>query len=100
MELDIGKDERLGEGLRGAPQERSDAGHELGKGERLHEIVIGAALEELHFAVGLRTGGKYEDGYRDVPFTHLLAYLVPVHGGEHEVQNNEVVIAPVQRDTC
>src|SRR3989338_3623104 len=45
-----------------APKQSVDASQELGSGEGLDDIVIGAALQALHLAFSLAFHGHHDDG--------------------------------------
>ena len=51
----------------GAARDRTDARHEFGKGERLDQIVVAAALQPFHPVVQSAHGGQEENG-RDNAF--------------------------------
>src|SRR6202162_905556 len=45
----------------GASQERADTGQQLGVGERLDEVVVGAGVEPAHPVGGPAAGGQHQD---------------------------------------
>ena len=79
-------------------QKRSDARCQFSEREWLDEIIVGPAQEQVDFRFSFGTCGKDEYGNCYVPFSHLSADLMAIHGGQHEVQNDQVVIVAMQRN--
>ena len=84
----------LGRRLRrlAATQDGTDAGVELGKRARLHDVVVGTQVQKTDALGLLGTTGQDDDGQPAVapePGEHLLA----VEAREPEVQDHQVVAA-------
>jgi len=93
VHLDIAHFQCFRQDIRRTPQKRFHAGGQFRKGERLHEVVIGSGAQEAHLLLGLVARGKDEDGSSDTPLPRTPAYLKAVHGRQHEVEDDKVVIA-------
>src|SRR3989344_7065337 len=82
-----------------AAQERLNARIELSKGKGLHEVVVGARGEEIHLLLSLVARGQDEYWDRYPLLADAPAYLQAVHRGKHEVEDDEIVILTMERDT-
>ncbi|CAM5502499.1 hypothetical protein SSTU70S_00928 [Stutzerimonas stutzeri] len=80
-------------GTLAAAQHRFDAGDQLGQGEGLDQVVVGASLEPLD-AIGQRIAGGEHDDRRVAPriVAQALAHLIAVDTGQHDVQHDQVVV--------
>jgi hypothetical protein len=74
---------------RAAAEQRPHAGHQLLIGERLDEVVVGAAVEAPDAVRGGVAGGQHQD--RDLAFgPEPAADLDPVEAGHHHIEDHEV----------
>ena len=78
---------------REAGQQALDPGQQLGRVERLDEVVVGAGPQPADLLLDLALGGEHDD--RDVGGAALLAAdlgrdLVAVELGQHDVEQDEV----------
>jgi hypothetical protein len=73
-----------------APEERADPGHQLGEGERLHQVVVGARVEAQHPILHRVSGGQ--DEHRELPALRAERPqdLDPAAAGQHEVEQHEI----------
>ena len=74
-----------------APQHGVDARHELGRRERLDDVVVGAQAQPDD-AVGLLAARGQQDDRRAVAvvLAHAAHHLEPIDAGQHEVEHDEV----------
>src|SRR4051812_25229612 len=73
-----------------AAQHRVDARDELGGGEGLDDVVVGAEAQ-AHDAIGLLAlGGEQDDRAGAVLGAYAAHDLEPVEAGEHEVEHDQV----------
>ena len=77
---------------RASGAEGADAGEQLGQGERLDEVVIGAGIEARDAVADRIAGGEHEDRGGGALAAEALGDVVAVHGGEHDVEQDEVVL--------
>ena len=75
-----------------AAAHRPDAGHQLAEAERLHHVVVGAELEAEHPVELVGPGGQHDDRHVRRR-AQCPADVVPVHVGQAEVEQHEVVPA-------
>lgn len=73
----------------GAPRVRADPREELAGGERLRDVVVGAALQAHDTVRLLATGGDHDDGRVD-PRAQLAAHGEAVHAGQHQIEEDHV----------
>lgn len=81
----------------GAAQHGVDPQDQFARAERFGDIVVGAGLQPEDAVLLVTAGGEHDDGDRPV-LPHSAADLEAVHGGEHQVQDDEV--GPVRREPC
>ena len=74
---------------RRAPQRGADARLQLGRAERLGDVVVSAGIEESHLFVVIVTGGQHHDG-RGGPATDITAHVDSGLIGKSEIKDNEV----------
>ena len=65
--------------------------HELARGERLRDIVVGADLETDDAVVGLATGGEH-DHRKVAARADPAAQREPVGAGQHQVEHDELQV--------
>jgi hypothetical protein len=78
--------------LADAPQHGADARHELGRRERLGDIIVGAGIEAAH-AIALLAARRQHDDRQvggDGLAAQLAADLDARHQGQHPVEQDEV----------
>ena len=71
------------------PQHRPHAGHHLPWVERLGNVVVSAQLQAQDLVCILDTRGQHNDG-RAVLRPDRSADVEPVHGWQHEIENDQV----------
>ena len=76
-----------------AAEERVHAGVELGEGEGLHEIIVGAAFESLDPIADRGQCGKDEDGRFNMRGAKRPKHGQAVQDWKHPVENDEVEAA-------
>ncbi len=82
-------DERAAGGGRcRAPQHRRHAEHELARGERLGQVVVGTQIEPGDPFRLVPSCGQHDNGNRVLP-AEPSEHLEPVQPGEHEVKNEQ-----------
>ena len=79
-----------------AGQHGLDTGDQLPRGERLDDIVIGAALQPGQLVVFLTAGGQHDHGGHDLAGAHLPQAGHAVHKRHHNVQNYQINAALAQ----
>ncbi len=75
-----------------APAERAQPGHQLGKLERLGEVVVGAELEPRHLVVEATGRGEHQHAAAGVERVDPAAHLVAVHDRDVAVEHDGVVV--------
>ena len=78
-----------------SPQDGSHAGHQLTEAERLGDVVAGSQLEAEH-DVDLGVPGRDHDDRHRLEGAHLLADLDAGLVGQHDVEEDEVGVHPVE----
>ena len=73
-----------------APQERADAREELREGERLHEVIVGAAVEAADPIVDRVPGGEDEDGGLQPALAQCRQDLDAIAMGKHEIEHDAI----------
>ena len=76
----------------GAPNDGVDACDELALVERLGEIVVGPEAEALDLGIELGEARQDQDRRLDAAGPEAAQDLVAVHVGQHEIQNDDVVV--------
>ena len=84
---------RLRGGAAAAPQQRAHAREQLGEGEGLDEVVVGAAFEALHAVFNFVPRGEHEHRGLVAFGAQGRQHAVAVHAGQHHVEQHEVVAA-------
>ncbi len=92
VDLEIPRFEGGGVRLVVAPDQSPHPGDELLEGEWLREVVVGPGVEGGDFARDLVAGGEHEDGEAGLPQPDAPEDLVPVHSGEHDVEEDEIQV--------
>ncbi len=96
IEFDIIDGQFFGQTLRWSAQECLQTRGKFCERERLHQVIVCPREQQIYLGVRLRARGQDEDWGGDVLRAHLFAYLVPVHRGQHEVENNGVVVVAME----
>ena len=73
-----------------APEDRANARDQLADAERLGHVVVGAGVEAADLVGLLALGGEHDDRHERVAPAELLAHLVAVHVGQHQVEQHRV----------
>ncbi len=76
-----------------AAQDDAHPGQQLGKRERLDEIVVGPQLQALDPILHLIAGGQEQHGHFQAPVTQGLQHLPAVQARQHDIQDHQVVLA-------
>ena len=90
VQHEIREAEDLAVGRRAPPQQRPYAREQLVVGERLHEVVVGAAVETADPVVDRVARGQHENRHIVRRRAQSPADLDAVESGQHEVQHDEV----------
>ena len=85
------------DGRRMAPAQRVHARHELGKRERLDDVVVGARIQPGDTVGDLAARGEDEDGHRVLPAAQGPEQGEAVHAREPDVEHDEVIGVHVQQ---
>ena len=72
--------------------EGAQAREELGEGERLYEVVVGAHVEAGDPVLDGVARSQHEHGRPDAPATETPASLEAVEPGKHDVEHDRVVV--------
>ena len=80
---------RLG-GTGGAPDQRLDAREQLGKGERLGQVIVAAGLQAPNAIVHRPPGAEDQDRRRDAARAQRVDERQPVHARQHDVHDGDV----------
>src|SRR5665647_1919970 len=91
IEAEYADRERGRQGVARPPQQRPQPRQQLLEGERLHEVVVGAAVEAGHLVVGRvpRREHQHRDGQAPAP--QLTAQSEAVDARQHHVEHEQVV---------
>ncbi len=79
----------------GAAQHGVDPGHELVEAEGLGHVVVAAGGEAPDLVLGAVAGGEEQHGRPVAPGPQPPAHLRAVDVGQHDVQQHQVVAAPL-----
>ena len=94
VQLEVTHDEHRGGGGRLTSQQRTHPSQQLGEGERLDEVVVGAVVEPGHPVLEGVAGGEHQHPWRRVEpevGADLAAHLAPVDAGHGDVEADQVV---------
>ena len=75
----------------------SDTGHQLSGGKGFGEIVVGSHVQAGHLVLHLGLCGEYKHRNRIALLTQPPQDLQAVQLGHHNIQNQRVVVAAVQK---
>ncbi len=75
-----------------APRERAQAREQLLERERLHEVVVGAAVEAGDAVLDGVARGEHQDRRPHVVSAQAAADLEPVEARQHHVEHDDVVL--------
>src|SRR6185436_1457722 len=84
--------------FRGATEQGLNACSQLSEGKRLHQIIVRTRKKKVNFLLCFVSCGKDQDGNGDAALSSRTANLMAVHAGQHEVEDDKVVIFPVKGD--
>jgi hypothetical protein len=79
-------------GDRVAALQRMQPGDDLGEGERLGQVVVGAEVEPLDTRSDVGGGREHEDPRRALGAHELTAHLVAVDVGQVAIEDDDVVV--------
>ena len=96
VELKIGDPQYIGALNRRAAHQRLDPDHQLGKVERLGQVVIGAGFEVLDLVLGGVAGGKYQHRQRGPVQAYVPQQLTATQAWQHQIQYQQIVLIGVQ----
>jgi len=93
VELELAHPHDRAPGARVAAQQRPHPGQQLGEGERLHEVVVGAVVEPRHAVVEAVPCGQHQHArlHLERLGPQLPAHLAPVRTGHGDVEADQVV---------
>jgi hypothetical protein len=83
--------EHRGPPARRAPHERPQPREQLGEGERLRQVVVGARVEPAHAVLDGVARGEHDDRRPDARGAHPPARLDAVHVRHQDVEHHRVV---------
>ena len=92
-----------------SPSQRSQAGEQLGEGEWLDEVIVGAGVEPGHAVLHRVAGGQHQHRRPDAVVAQPPARLEAVDPGQHHVEHDRVVLVRLRhpegvlaggRDVC
>ncbi len=86
-----GGDDRLRVAL-GTADDRVDARDQFLAVERLGHVIVGAEAEAADLVLGVVLAGEDQDRRVDARETQLAQHLVPVHVGQVQIEEDQVVI--------
>src|SRR5262245_24780890 len=75
-----------------APEQRSQSCRQLGQGERLGHIVVGAGIEPGNTLIQRVLGGENQDWQLRLSRTDIPQHLKARTSGQHEIEHDRVVI--------
>ena len=75
---------------RGAPQHRADACQKFARSEWLHDIVVGADLEQQHFVHLLADRAQDDDGRLHMRGAQLLAKIDAAHLRQSQIRQDQL----------
>ncbi len=73
-----------------APDQRADARHQLGEGERLHQVVVGAAVEAEHAVLHRVARRQHQHRRFQAALTQRGEDLEAAAAGQAEIEQNHV----------
>ena len=101
VELDRAVDEldRIGMGhARGTPAQGAQPGRQLGEGERLDEVVVGAGVEAAHPVTHRVARGQHEDRHLGALGAQAARDVQPGQLGQSDVQDDRLDPGRLGRD--
>jgi hypothetical protein len=90
----VADDQRWGRRL--PPGQRPDPGDQLGEGERLGQVVVGAHAQAGHPVLHAGGRGQHEDPARRVSGGQRTAHVVAVDSRQVAVEYHDVVVQQVE----
>ena len=72
------------------PQHRFDSGHKFADAHRLGDVVVGAQLQAQDFVHLLAPRREHDDGRGRPLGAQPTAHFVPIHRGQHHIEQNQV----------
>ena len=74
----------------GPAQHGADARQQFARAEGLHQVVVGADLEQQHLVDFIAQGAQHDDGGDDLRGAQLLADLDAVHARQPQIHQDQV----------
>jgi len=100
IELDAADSIDTSSGIGLAARQRADAKHELGKMERLAEIVVGAEAEPGDPIRGCVRRRQHQDHRALLALDDHVAERVPVDSWQIAIKDDDLVLVDVEFDGC
>ena len=79
-----------------AAQQGAHAGQQLHEGEGFHQVVVGALFEALDAVIERAARAQNQHRRPGLAVADFLQHLEPVHIGQHQVEDDQVVIGGVK----
>ncbi len=96
VEREIAHLQPLGRRL-AAAQQRADARQQFDESERLHQIIVGAEFQALDAIVHGVARAQDQHRRAGLAVADLLQHAEAVHVGQHQVENDQVVLGGVDQ---
>ena len=75
-----------------AAEQRAHAGQQFDEGEWFDQVVVGAAFEAFDAVVDSIARAEDQDRRTGLAIANLLQQFEAVHVGEHEIENDQVIL--------
>src|SRR5258708_3472336 len=93
VEAELADDQAVADtGRRLSPRQGADPGQQLGEGEGLGQVVVGAGVQPRDPVLDRGPGGQHQDRRLDSLGANLAANLESVHPRQHHVPDDQVVV--------
>ena len=89
IEVDAGDADSV-EPLRRPAKDRAHSRQQLSERERLHEVVVGAALEPIDAIGHAVTGRKDQDGHRVTRVAQAAEHVIAAAARDHDVEDDGI----------
>jgi hypothetical protein len=80
----------------GTSTERNYPRGQLGKGERLGQVVVSAQGQPLHSVIDIRGGGEHKDPRSGLTLHQSAAHVVPVNDRQVTVEDHDVIVVDAE----
>ena len=77
--------------LAAQPDSDPDPGEQFGQRERLGQVILGAAFEQINLGGHVGDAGEHEDGLGGAGGEQLAEHLAAVQVGHHQVEDDQVI---------